>query len=68
MKFGPSPEGIEAVVAPALSAVFVGLQLLSHVLEDHGLMSELERIGRSLPEKTKRIDLSSVYGRLPNKG
>lgn len=61
LKFGPSSDGIEAVVAPAVSALFGGLQLLSHVFENHDLRRELERIARMFPAKTKRIDMRSQY-------
>ena len=61
MKFGPSPEGIEAVAEPATSALFGGLFLLSHVFEDRKLNNDLGRIAATLPERTKRIDLQAHF-------
>lgn len=61
LELGPSPNGIDAVVAPAISALVGGLFLFGDVFHDVGLQTALELIGRKLPERTKRIDLRAQF-------
>lgn len=67
VKLGPSSEGIEAVIAPAISALFGGLALLCHVFTNRDLNRDLERLAGMLPELTKRLDLRSQFDVLRSK-
>jgi hypothetical protein len=61
MDFGPSPKGIEAVVGPAIAALYGVSFLVSRVFSDEALAKELGRIGTMLPEQTKRIDMRDHF-------
>lgn len=64
IKLGPSPEGIEEVLGPALSAGFALLFLVTDVFEESTLRQELGRIAQGLPQTTKRIDLRAQFEHL----
>jgi hypothetical protein len=61
IRLGPSPEGIEEVLGPAMSAGFALLFLVADVFDDAGLRQELGRLGAELPRSTKRIDLRAQF-------
>jgi hypothetical protein len=65
LELGPSPKGIGEVVAPAISALFPAMTLLVRLFADNDLKRELEHVGRQLPEKTRRIEMGSIYERMP---
>jgi hypothetical protein len=61
IKLGPSPEGIEDVLGPAMSAGFALLFLIAEVFGDASLREEVGRLGAALPTRTKRLELRDQF-------
>ncbi len=61
MKLGPSPAGLEAVLAPAITALYAGLLLVADVFKNRDLNKRLDQVAQTLPPRTGRIDLTSHF-------
>jgi hypothetical protein len=63
----PSADGIEDVLQPAISAGFGMLFLVADVFDDTVLRGELGKLGGSLPQATKRLDLRTQFAHIRSK-